>query len=464
MEAGHSLPVIAYTAYAGGTVTISARSSSESSNMDQVDTQPLLNHAAAEGHMVRPGRRLPRALQIILILAGAGLLAAWLLLGRLSPQKAEAVAPQEAASADSFKPTPAQWAGFKTAQARLVAFSDTQTTDGKIALDDDMTTSVFSPYSGRVTKLFARAGDQVKAGDPLLAMQASEFVQASNDLIAAIAADRTAKAQLTLAGTTEKRQHDLYLAQGGSLKDWQQSQSDLANADGTFNSAEVALGAVRNRLRILGKSDRDITAMEKSVDPTRFSPEAIVYAPIAGTITQRQVGLGQNIVTLLNGGSTPVFTIGNLNRVWLVANAREVDAPQIHPGDEADVTVLAFPDRVFKARITYVAAAIDPTTHRLPIHAEIENPDGVLKPEMFATFRIITGKATNSPAVPESAIVYDADGAHVWLAGADKSLSIRQVKLGREQAGLVEVLDGLKPGDTVVTAGSVFIDRAAEAD
>jgi cobalt-zinc-cadmium efflux system membrane fusion protein len=433
--------------------------------MDQVDTHALLNRETEEGHVARPGRRLPSALQVIFILGGAGLLAAWLLFSHLMGQKTEAPVAQEAASSsDSFKPTPTQWAGFKTAEARLTAFADTQTTDGKIALDDDLTTSVFSPYSGRVTKLFVRAGDQVKAGDPLLAMQASEFVQASNDLIAALATDRTAKAQLTLAGTTEKRQHDLFLAQGGSLKDWQQSQGDLANADGTFNSAEVALGAVRNRLRILGKSDRDIAAMEKSSDPTRFSPEAIVYAPISGTITQRQIGLGQNIVNVANGGSTPAFTIGNLNRVWLVANAREVDAPQIHVGDEAEVKVLAFPEQVFKARITYVAASIDPVTHRLPIHAEIDNAEGTLKPEMFATFRIVTGKPTNAPAVPESAIVYDAEGAHVWLARADKSLAIRQVKLGRQQSGLVEVLDGLKPGDNVVTAGAVFIDRAAQAD
>jgi cobalt-zinc-cadmium efflux system membrane fusion protein len=432
--------------------------------MSQAETHPATHSEVHEGPIAGPARRLPRALQILLLLAGVGLLAAWLLIGHFMPKAADTTAPQAAATTDGFKPTPTQWAGLKIAEIKQLPFANTQTTDGKIALDDDVTTAVFSPYSGRVTKLFAHAGDLVKAGDPLLAMQASEFVQASNDLIAAIAADRTAKAQLTLAGTTEKRQHDLYLAQGGALKDWQQSQSDYANAEGTFNSAEVALGAVRNRLRILGKNDRDIAAMEKSVDPTRFSPEAIIYAPISGTITQRQVGLGQNIVTLLNGGSTPVFTIGNMSRVWLVANVREVDAPQIHIGDTAEVQVLALPGQVFKARIAYVAAGIDPTTHRLSIHAEIDNPDGLLKPEMFASFRIVTGHAVNAPAVPEPAIVYDSEGAHVWLAGADKSLSIRKVKLGRSDGGFVEVLDGLKAGDSVVTAGSLFIDRAAEAD
>ena len=429
-----------------------------------VQPSPPEHPDAAEqgGHArARPARRLPRALQVVVIAAGAALLAAYLLLGSLT--KTEAPPAPQASSSDSFKPTDQQWAGFKTAQAKEAAFSASQVTDGKIALDDDLSTQVFSPFTGRVTKLFVKAGDVVKAGDPLLGIAAAEFVQAANDLVGAIAGDRTAKAALVLAVTSEKRQHELYLAQGGSLKDWQQAQSDLANAHGTLNSADAALGAVRNRLRILGKGDREEAAMETALDPTRFSPEAIVPAPIAGTITQRQVGVGQNIVSQSNNGSTPVFTIGNISRVWLVANVREADAPLVHAGDTVEVSVLAFPARTFTARVIYVAASIDPVTHRLPIHAAIDNPDGALKPEMFATFRIITGQASQSVAVPAQAVVYDADGAHVWLAGPDRTLLIRRVKLGRNDGGQVEVLDGLKAGDVVVTAGSIFIDRAAEA-
>ena len=149
--------------------------------------------------------------------------------------------------------------------------------------------------------------------------------------------------------------------------------------------------------------------------------------------------------------------------MWLAALVREVDAPQIHLGDAVSVYVLAIPGRVFTARVTFVATSIDPVTHRLPIHAEIDNPDGVLKPEMFATFRITTGQAVDAPAMPEQAAVYDADGTHVWLVGPDHTLSIRKVTLGRSNGTTVEVLDGLKAGDTVVTSGSLFIDRAAEA-
>ncbi len=429
--------------------------------MDNEDPQPGpgLPHAPT----AKPVRRLPRAVQAVLVAVGAGLLGLYLLVGGIFG-KAEAPAePQAASTNGSFKPTDAQWAGFKTAVVHDASFSASEVTDGKITIDDDLTVPVFSPYTGRVTRLFVKAGDQVKAGDPLLAIQASEFVQAANDLVAALGSDRTAKAQLALATTTEKRQHDLYLAQGGSLKDWQQSQSDLTNARGAFGSAEVALGAVRNRLRILGKNDAEVAKMETAIDPLRFSPEAIVAAPIGGTITQRQVGVGQNIATQAGNGTTPILTIGDTSRVWLVANAREVDAPRIHVGDRVEVRVLAFPDRMFAAQVTFVAASIDATTHRLPIHAEVPNPDGLLKPEMFASFRIITGQADQAPAVPQQAIVYDAEGAHVWLAGADKTLTIRPLKLGRTDQGMVEVLEGLKPGDAVVTSGAVFIDRAAEA-
>jgi cobalt-zinc-cadmium efflux system membrane fusion protein len=422
-----------------------------------------VGNTEAPAKPARPARTLPRSVQLLFLLIAAGLIGAWLLLGSLFSKPAqEAAAP--ATSSDSFKPTAAQWAGFKMADVRLVGFAATQTTDGKIALDDDRNTQVFSPYSGRVTKVFAKVGDVVKAGDPLLNVQASEFVQGFNDLLTAVGAFRASKAQFTLASATEKRQHELYLAQGGALKDWQQSQSDLATAQGNLSSAEVAVGAVRNRLRILGKSDAEINDMIATSDATRFSPEATVTAPIAGTVTMRQVGIGQNIVTQASGGAAPVFTIGDLSTVWLVANAREADSPQIHVGDPVQVQVLAFPGRTFDARISYVAAGIDPTTHRLPIHADVANPDGALKPEMFATFRIVTSAAMQAPAIPQEAIVNDPDGAHVWLVGPDKTLSIRKVRLGRSDGDLVEVLDGLKAGDQVVTSGSLFIDRAAEAD
>jgi len=190
-----------------------------------------------------------------------------------------------------------------------------------------------------------------------------------------------------------------------------------------------------------------------------------VFAPITGTITQRQIGLGQNIVSATAGASSPVFSMADLSKVWLVANARETDAPRIHLNDQVDVTVLAYPGRIFAARITYVASSIDPNTHRLPVRAEVENPDQALKPEMFATFNIITDDDRATLAVPESAIVYEGETAHVWTMNPDKKiLASREVTIGRVADGVAEILHGLQAGETVVTSGGVFIDRAVQAD
>ena len=438
--------------------------------MDKQDLQCVAEHEHA---LPRPktGKKLPRKAQFTLLgFALALIVAAFIagpaalhLLGLSEPaaKTEEAAAP---ADGRAFKVTDRQWAALKILPVAERTFQDAAETDGRIAIDDDLVTPVFSPYTGRVTRLVARAGDVVQRGDPLFAIDATELAQAQNDLITAVAGLKTAKAQLNLAATNEKRQHDLYTAQGAALKDWQQAQVDLATAQGGLNSAAIALAAVRSRMRILGKSDKDIDVVEASADILRLDADTTVAAPIGGTVVQRQIGLGQNIVSASSGGANAVFMIGDLTKVWLVANAREESAPLLHTGDPVQVSVLAFPGRTFNARLTYVAASIDPNTHRLPVRAEVENPNGDLKPEMLASFRIVVGQDAVAPAVPANALVHEGSTAHVWVAlPAAKTLEIRQVKIGRIQDGMVEVVDGLKAGESVVTSGAVFIDRAASS-
>lgn len=366
---------------------------------------------------------------------------------------------------DSFAPTEAQWAGLRIAPVRHVSFHRHERTDGTIAPDDALSTPVYSPLSGVVTRLFAEPGQHVEKGAPLFAVAASEFVQAQNDLTAALATLGTARAQLHLAKILEKRAHDLYLAQGGALKDWQQAQLDLATAEGAESSARVALGAVRNRLRILGRTPQQIAAMEAAPPGESFEAQTIVPAPISGTVISRQVGPGQNIISAASGGTTALYTIADLSKVWLIANLREEDAAAVHIGDRVEVRTLAWPDRVFHAKLNYIASAIDPNLRRLPARAEIDNPDGALKPQMFATFTIIGASAGEHLAVPEQAVVYEGESAHVWRADpASHLLTLRPITYGILQDGMLEVLSGLADGDSVVTSGSVFIDRAVNPD
>src|ERR1700730_18172999 len=400
---------------------------------------------------------------ILALFVGVAILA-WPVIGKnvADPAGRPQPAPSEEARG-TFRPTKEQWAGFKIERVGLVSFRPEQVTEGSIAIDDDLTTPVFSQHSGRVIKLIAKLGDVVEAGAPLFAIQASEFVQAQNDLITALANLQTARSQLAQAQTNEKRAHELYLAQGGALKDWQQAQTDLATAQNTIRSDEIALAAVRNRLRILGKADKEIASLE--AQPTqKLDPVTIVPAPIGGTITQRQIGLGQYINSMAAGASNPVYTIGNLSTVWLIANVREADAPLMRIGQAVEVHVLAFPGRVFKAKISWVAPSIDPNTHRLSVRADVENPEGALKPGMFANFSIITGDPETAPAVPQSAIVYEGDTARVWVAGDDGTIAVRSVRTGPSLDGMVEILAGLSPGEKIVTSGALFIDRAVSSD
>jgi cobalt-zinc-cadmium efflux system membrane fusion protein len=371
--------------------------------------------------------------------AMAIVLGAWLggrLLGRHEAPAAGAPSPP-----GTFRATAQQLKTLTIESVELHGFVSEELTEGKIAVNGDRATPVYSPYSGRVTRVIAALGDTVKQGAPLATVDATEFVQAQNDL-------KSAAAQVKLARINETRRHAVYDARGGSLQDWQQAQADLT-------AANTALSAVRNRLRILGTSEARIAVLETSQS---IDPAAVISAPIAGAVVDRQVGSGQ---FLQAGAGTPVFTIADPSSVWLLANVREADSALVHPGQAVEVRVLAYPQRRFKARVTYVAALLDPVTHRLPVRAEIDNRDGALKPEMFANFRIQTGDVAQSPAVPEAAVVYEGSAAHVWVMAGDGLLAYRAIRTGRSDAGLVEVLDGLKADERIVTKGGLFIDQAA---
>jgi cobalt-zinc-cadmium efflux system membrane fusion protein len=268
----------------------------------------------------------------------------------------------------------------------------------------------------------------------------------------------TARAQLALAQTNEQRKHALFDAKGGSMQDWQQSQSDMVAAQNNVRSAEATLALVRNRLRIQGKTDAEIATLGNS---GRMNPEAFVLAPISGTVTDRQVGRGQYIQS---GASNPVYAIGDLSTVWLIGNVREADAALMRRGQPVEVRVLALPGRMFKAKLTYVAPSVDPNTRRLAVRAEIDNPDGVLKPEMFASFTIVTGGESSAPGVPERAIVYEGDAARVWVVNDDDTIVLRQIQIGGTSQGMVEAVAGLTPGEKVVTSGTLFIDRAGRGE
>ncbi|MDE1146170.1 MAG: efflux RND transporter periplasmic adaptor subunit [Azospirillaceae bacterium] len=380
----------------------------------------------------------------------------------LRPGVAAPAAPVEALPPGQFQVTSAQWTALGVQPVATHPFRTHYDTDGKIALNDDTTTPVYSPVSGRVVQVVARLGDTVARDAVLMTVDASEVAQGRSDLAAAVAALQAAQAQAAQARTIEHRQEQLFHAEGGALKDWQQAQMDLVTAETAERTAQAALAAVHDRLRILGRTDKEIAALAAA--PAGFLAATPVRSPIAGTVMQRQVGPGQYVNGAASSGAV-AFTVADLSTVWLMAGVREADVPGVTPGQPVEVRVLAYPDRVFTGHVDAVAPAIDPATRRLSVRVTVDNPDHALRPEMFARFRLLSGDARLSPAVPERAVIREGEGARVWVAdAAHHALALRPVTLGRDDDGLVEVVDGLKPGESVVTSGALFIDRAAQGD
>jgi membrane fusion protein, heavy metal efflux system len=372
-----------------------------------------------------------------------------------APSGNSEVSSQSRKGLQRYTPTPSEWASLTIEPVGERAFRAEHLTEGKIAVDEDRSTPVFSPYAGRVTRLLARPGDKVVQGQPLFIIEAAENVQAQNDFIAAMTGLNKAKSALDLAQIQEKRARDLFEGKAVPLKDFQQSQATLIQAQNDQRSAETALEAARNKLRILGLTDDDVATFRQK---GRINPETTIFAPIAGTVVQRKIGPGQYLSA---GASDPVFVIGDLSTVWLTAFVRETEASVVSVGQEIAFNVLALPGRALTARISYVAAAIDPTTRRLLVRATVDNKDGMLKPEMFANVTIYSASDHPAIGVPKQALIYEGDQVRLWVAHEDKSIELRQIKTGLTNGNLVEVRGNLKPGEQIVTKGSLFIDRAA---
>lgn len=390
---------------------------------------------------------------VLLALAGAGAYG-FLHAGAKEKNHSE-ISSQSRRNAQNFTPTPSEWATLTIEPVKAKTFRAEYVTEGKVAVDEDRSTPVFSPYAGRVTKLLVKPGEVLKQGQPLFTIEAADTVQAQNDFIAAMSSQNKAKSAIDLADIQFKRAKDLYEGHAIPLKDYQQAEATQVQAQNDMRSSATALEAARNKLRILGFTDETIKAFQ---DKGVINPEVTIYSPIAGTVVQRKIGPGQYVNS---GASDPVFVVGDLSTVWLTAFVRESDAAAVCIGQDITVNVMALPGRPLTAKVNYVAAAIDPNTRRLLVRATIDNKDGLLKPEMFANVTIYSSGDRAAPAVPKQALIYEADKVRLWVAREDKSVELREIKIGLINGNLVEVTSNLKPGEQVVTKGSLFIDRAA---
>jgi membrane fusion protein, heavy metal efflux system len=329
---------------------------------------------------------------------------------------------------------------------------------GQIAFNEDASTVVLTPFSGRVTRLIAKIGDDVKRGDPLFEIDSPEVVQAQTDLIAALHGLEKSKSQLALAKRVLDRQTSLLADKATAVREVDQARNDYAIAESDLATAQGSLAAARNRLRvILGRDRGEVERVERE---RSVNPLITINAPIDGTVIGRKVGPGQYVRT---DAGDPLYSIADLTTMWLKANVPENEIANVRVGQEIEVKVAAVPGRVFTARISAIGAASDAATRRIVVRSEIPNPDRMLKSEMFASFKITIGGSDPCPVVPVEAVIRDGEQASVWISRGPMLFERRKVKVGLEWDGRVQVLEGIDAGEQVVGRGAIFVDNESRS-
>jgi cobalt-zinc-cadmium efflux system membrane fusion protein len=398
---------------------------------------------------------LPQARQRrLLVVVAAALLGLALLFLALRALLTPAPPVAEKLPPDSFRPTTTQLSELKIAPAQYGVNAELLRASGAITVDGDHSTPILLPFSGQVVKVLVEAGQHVVAGQPLLEVASPELVDARNALLTGQAQVASAQQAAALTAANEKRQKAIYESAGGAMKDYLQAKADSATAAANLRAAQSAVAAARGRLGLYGKSPQEIAKLGSGE-----AHAATVYrSPVSGTVAERSVAPGQFISA---GASSPLLTIANMSRVWLVAQLSQSDAALAQLGDAVEVTTPAVPGRVFHARIDNIGAALDPNTHRLPVRASVENPGELLKPEMFASFTIRRSLGGNGGVlVPADAVIHEGDTARVWVLGNDRLLHARPVAAAETEGGMTRITSGLQAGDRVVTSGALFVNEA----
>ncbi len=377
------------------------------------------------------------------LLCGACLLGA---LAQSLPATAQETAGQgKSQTSDGVSLTEAQRRFVSVTTVNEQRFAIDRDAVGTVDFDENSTVQVSPPYQGRISALFAKAGDNVSKGQVLFTIDSPDLLQAESTLLSSAGV-------FTLTARVLQRAKQLYAAQGLAQKDYDQAVSDQQAAGAAYLAARAAV-------RIFGKTDAQIDRILKSRQLDARMP---VLSPISGQVTARNAAPG----TLVQPGGTPVpFTVSNLSTKWLLGNVSEGNMPMMRLGQAVDIKLMAYPGRLYHGKISEISAAVDPNTHRGTITIDIPDPKNELRPQMLATFTVHTGISMRSLAVPYDGVVREGDGSMtVWVTRDGRHFSPRTVTIGLQQHGENQILSGLNPGERVAAQGALFLSNAYSLD
>lgn len=349
------------------------------------------------------------------------------------PATNAATSPVESRAASNDFVLPEDARGVRTAAAQGQRLPDYMDVAGRVQADPTRVVRVYPPVGGRLVSVDIRPADRVSQGQVLA-------VLASSDVAAARAAYRQAQADAHVKQQGVERSRLLYEHNVIALRDYQQAQADAA-------MASAALESATERLALL------------DVDTTSSSDQLAVRAPRAGVVTDVSAAPGEYAKSLDN--ATPLCIIADLTTIWVVGDVYEKDLASLRVGDWADVLVSAYPGEPWRGRISAISNTVDTTTRSVKIRLVLANPGLRLKPDMFATIRVLRS-VRSVPVVPQTAILREGTSAYLFVQTSAGHFERRLVTLGRDiNTSQVEVTSGLAPGETVLIEGAELLRAAA---
>ncbi len=322
-------------------------------------------------------------------------------------------------------------------------FEPSMSVPGYVDFDQDHTTPVYPAYAGILNQISVSVGDHVHRGQKLYTINSPDLIQAASQLL-------SSHSNLLLTQSSLQRAQAMLRIQASAGKDVEQALADE-------RSAEAAYQAARRTLQVMGSSDAQI---DQWLQQGKIDKNLDVLSPMNGVVVLRNAAVG----TLVQPGTAPApLTLAAIDSIWLVAQVPESGVAHLALGEPVRVTVDAYPGQVFTGKIDRMAAALDPNSHRVEIHAVIANPSHQLLPQMITTVSLPTSAPVVYPALHESGVVRGSDGTFsVFVTQGDHRFTRRLVHVGDEQDGYFPVLDGLRAGEQVATEGALFISNALD--
>ena len=365
--------------------------------------------------------------------------------------------PATSASANSSPtPAPAQSSAIETEIVAPQSIAGVIPATGKILVPENHVAVIGPVNEGRIVRLYAGQGTRVRKGQKLADLESSDIDQAEADYLKALAdyenALRTSAAEVKLAQQSYDRNKQLYEQKITAGKNLQSAEHDLevakAAGESSVNGKKAALTAARRHLLILGLNDATIDALAKKTDlAATFS----LNSPIDGIVVERNATIGASVGTDAN-----VFKIIDLSQVWIDANVFEKDLQRVRAGQQVRLTVPAFPQTTFTGKVIFVDNVVDPDTRTVKVRTEVTNPDGRLKPDMFANVQIVTDVNRAAISIPQAAVLND-EGKTIVFVAEGNGFQKRQVQPGIQNNDRVEIVDGLSAGDKVVVKGNYLL-------